>query len=38
MLALTFFYVPLSVPSQPGSIFDYAQGLFGPLHHWHFTR
>jgi membrane-associated protease RseP (regulator of RpoE activity) len=38
MLALTFFYIPLSVPSEPGSIFDYAQALFGPLHHWHFTR
>lgn len=38
MLALTFFYIPLSVPSEPGSIFDYAQRLFGPIHHWHFTR
>jgi membrane-associated protease RseP (regulator of RpoE activity) len=38
MLVLTFFYIPLSVPSEPGSIFDYAQALFGPMHHWHLTR
>ncbi|MGH9516422.1 MAG: site-2 protease family protein [Terriglobales bacterium] len=38
MLVLTFFYIPLSVPSEPGSIFDYAQALFGPIHHWSFTR
>jgi membrane-associated protease RseP (regulator of RpoE activity) len=38
MLVLTFFYIPLSVPSEPGSIFDYAQALFGPIHHWHLTR
>jgi membrane-associated protease RseP (regulator of RpoE activity) len=39
MLVLTFFYIPLSVPSEPGSIFDYARkALFGPLHHWHLVR
>jgi uncharacterized membrane protein YdjX (TVP38/TMEM64 family) len=33
MLVLTFFYIPL-----PGSVFDFAGALFGPLHHWRLTR